>query len=60
MHRLPSGRRSLVLQLLDRPDHPHSLRLPIQIPGFEALVGLHGREDGASSPCWSTRSLAER
>ncbi len=45
MHRVPSGRRSPVKQLLDRPDHPHPHRLPVEIPGLKAPVRLHGRED---------------
>ena len=37
--------RPAVLQLLDRPDHPHPHRLPVEIPGPKAPVRLHGRED---------------
>ncbi len=45
MHRLPSGRRSPVLQLLDHRDHPHPHCLPVEIPGLKAPVGLLSRED---------------
>ncbi len=45
MHRLPSGGRSPVLQLLDRPNHPHPHRLPVEIPGLEARIRLLSRED---------------
>ena len=34
-----------LLQLLDRPDHPHPHRLPLEIPGLKARIRLLGRED---------------
>ena len=45
MQRVSTCWRSLVLQLLDRRDHPHPHRLPFQIPGLEAHIRLSGSED---------------
>jgi len=44
MHRLSAPGRVRVRRFLDRPDHPHPHRLAVEIPGFEALVGLLGGE----------------
>ena len=45
MHRLSAPGRVRVRQFLDRRDHPHPDRLPVQIPGFEARIRVLGRED---------------
>ena len=45
MHGVSPCWRSLVLQLLDRSDHPYPHRFPIQIPGLKTRIRLLGRED---------------